>query len=51
MSQEELAYKSKLSVRTISRLEQNGESCTLKSLRKISKALDMEIGEIIKEMD
>lgn len=51
MTQEQLAYKSELSVKTISRLENNIDCATIKSLKKISRALSIEIGEIIKEVE
>lgn len=50
LTQEELAYKSKVSVRTISRVENKIKQTQIGTLIKISKGLDCEIGEIFEEI-
>lgn len=47
MTQNELSYKSKVSIKTISRIENNDKNVNLNTVEKLAKFLDVNIEDII----
>lgn len=47
LTQIELAYKSKVSIKTISRIENNDKNINLNTIEKLAKFLDVNIEDII----